>query len=64
MLVKPEASLPDGRSLEQLELFFQAKVKRIQEKLVSDADYVPPDECPCAVGAKLDIFLPVKRKMR
>ena len=62
MLVKPEASLPDGRSLEQLasefELFFQAKVKRIQENLVSDADYVPPDECPCAVGAKLDIFLP------
>ena len=37
---------------------FQAKVKRIQEKLVSDADYVPPDECTCAVGAKLDIFLP------
>ena len=61
MLLKPEASLPDGRSVEQLasefELFFQAKVKQIQENLVSDADYVPPDECPCAVGAKLDIFL-------
>ena len=36
----------------------QPKVKQIQENLVSDADYVPPDECPCAVGAKLDIFLP------
>ena len=62
MLVKPEASLPNGSSLEQLasefEIFFQAKVKRIQENLVSDADYVPPDECTCAVGAKLDIFLP------
>ena len=32
-------------------------MKRIQENLVSDADYVPPDECPCAVGAKLDIFV-------
>ena len=62
MLVKPEASLHNGSSLEQLssefEIFFQAKVKRIQENLVSDADYVPPDECPCAVGDKLDIFLP------
>ena len=46
--------------MEQLasEIFFQAKVKRIQENLVSDADYVPPDGCPCAVGAKLDIVLP------
>ena len=25
---------------------------------MSDADHVPPDECTCAVGAKLDIFLP------
>ena len=62
MLVKPEPSLPNGSSLEQLasefEIFFQAKVKRIQENLVSNADYVPPDECTCAVGAKLDIFLP------
>ena len=35
-----------------------ADVVRIQDNLVSDADYVPPDECPCAVGAKLDMFLP------
>ena len=62
MLVKSEASLHNGSSLEQLasefEIFFQAKVKRIQENLASDEDYVPPDECTCAVGAKLDIFLP------
>ena len=62
MLVKSEASLHNGSSLQQLdsefEIFFQAKVKRIKENLVSDADYVPPDECTCAVGAKLDIFLP------
>ena len=67
MLVKPEASLPDASSLVQLgsefEIFFQAKVKRIQENLVSGADCVPPDECPCAVGAKLDILLPAT-KMR
>ena len=62
MVVKPEASLPNGSSLEQLasvfEIFVQAKVKQIQKNLVSDADYVPPGECPCAMGAKLDILLP------
>ena len=62
MAVKPEASLPNGSSLEQLasefEIFVQTKFKRIQENLVSDADYVPPAECPCAMGAKLDILLP------
>ena len=54
--------MPNGSSLEQLasefEILFQAKIKRIQENLGSDADHVPPDECTCAVGAKLDIFLP------
>ena len=67
MLVKPEASLPDGSSLEQLasefEIFFQAKVKRIQENLVSDADYVPPDECPCACVLNSTYYC-LKPKMR
>ena len=55
LLIKPEASLPDGGSLEQLanrfSAFFQDKVRLIQENLTPKADpnYVPPDESPGTV---------------
>ena len=64
LLIKPEGSLPDGGSLEQLansfSAFFQDKVRLIQENLTLNADpnYVPPDENPCTVDDKLSIFLP------
>ena len=60
--IKPEASLPDGCSLDQLanifSAFFQDKVRLIQENLTLKAD-VPPDESPGTVDDKLSIFLPV-----
>ena len=64
LLIKPQASLPDGGSLEQLanrfSAFFQDKVRLIQENLTLKADpnYVPPDESPGTVDDKLSIFLP------
>ena len=64
LLIKPEASLPDGGSLEQLanrfSALFQDKVVLIQENLTLKADpnYVPPDGSPCTVDNKLSIFLP------
>ena len=64
LLIKPEASLPDGGSLEQLanrfSAFFQDKVLLIQENLTLKADpnYVPPDYSPGTVNNKLNIFLP------
>ena len=65
LLIKPEASLPDGGSLDQLTNIFSAfcqdKVRLIQENLTLKADpnYVPPDESPGTVDDKLSIFLPV-----
>ena len=64
LLIKPEAILPDGGSLEQLanrfSASFQDKVRLIQENLTLKADpnYVPPDESPGTVDNKLSIFLP------
>ena len=64
LLIKPEASLPDAGSLEQLanrfSAFFQDKVMLIQENLTLKADpnYVPPDDSPGTVDNKLSIFLP------
>ena len=65
LLIKPEASLPDGGSLEQLASRFSAffqdkKIRLIQENLTLKADpiYVPPDESPDTVDDKLSIFLP------
>lgn len=62
LLIKPEASLPDGGSLEQLanrfSVFFQEKVMLIQDNLTLKADpnYVPPDDSPGTVDNKLRIF--------
>ena len=64
LLIKPEGSLPDGGSLEQLanrfSVFFQEKVMLIQDNLILKADpnYVPPDDSPGTVDNKLRIFLP------
>ena len=59
LLIKPEASLPNEGSLEQLasrfSAFFQDKVRLIQENMTLKADpnYVPPDESPGTVDDKL-----------
>ena len=61
LLIKPEASLPDGGSLKQwasiansVSAFFQDKVRLIQENLTlkGDPNYVPPDESQGTVDDK------------